>query len=133
MLAENKSRIAQIFSKIDQDSLNYGAYEMHFAIDGEHTLVIVDDQISTDQFFPAFASGRLWVVLLEKAWAKLHGSYSAMEHGLAHEALRDLTGAPAYEYIIRKDKDKIIELIFEAKLKGHCVCISTEDGDAEKA
>lgn len=72
-------------------------------------------------------------MLLEKAWAKLHGCYSGMEKGLAHEAMRDLTGAPSFEYIIRKDKDKIIEMIFEAKQKGFCVSISTEDGDADKA
>lgn len=35
VLAENRKRIAKLFSKIDQDSLNFGAYEIHFAIDGE--------------------------------------------------------------------------------------------------
>ena len=31
---------------------------------------------------------------MEKAWAKLYGSYERIERGLCRDALRDLTGAP---------------------------------------
>ena len=34
------------------------------------------------------------VLILEKAWAKLFGSYERIESGLAREALNCLTGAP---------------------------------------
>ena len=37
--------------------------------------------------------GELWVILLEKAWAKVNGGYYNIEGGLMTEALRDLTGA----------------------------------------
>lgn len=36
----------------------------------------------------------LQVLILEKAWAKLFGSYERIEAGLTREALRSLTGAP---------------------------------------
>ena len=36
----------------------------------------------------------LWVLLLEKAYAKVYGSFENIEGGNPAVALRDLTGAP---------------------------------------
>jgi hypothetical protein len=36
----------------------------------------------------------IWVMILEKAWAKLIGSYKKQEAGFPHFALAHLTGAP---------------------------------------
>ncbi len=45
------------------------------------------------------ANGKeLWVLVLEKAWAKVHGTYKRIESGEAHLTFRDLLGAPAWEY-----------------------------------
>jgi calpain-15 len=40
----------------------------------------------------------LWAILLEKAYAKLHGSYERIAGGLSLDALRDLTFAPCLYY-----------------------------------
>ena len=40
----------------------------------------------------------LWVAILEKVWATLHGSYERIVNGDARSVLRDITGAPTYEY-----------------------------------
>lgn len=40
----------------------------------------------------------MWVLIIEKVWAKLHGSYTNIDGGLAKEALHDLTGAPCKTY-----------------------------------
>ena len=65
--------------------------------------VVLDDTAPCTKYSktPAFnrSSGReLWVILLEKAWAKVHGGYMNIAAGLTREALRDLTGASAITY-----------------------------------
>jgi hypothetical protein len=64
---------------------------------GEWVPVVVDDWIPCEaRGKPAFATSRkgneLWVSILEKAYAKLHGSYEALEGGQVQDALVDLTG-----------------------------------------
>lgn len=51
---------------------------------------------------PAFTKSHgneLWVLLLEKAWAKCSGSYAEIEAGTCREVLRVLTGAPTMSLI----------------------------------
>ena len=61
--------------------------------------VHVDDQFPCYKVNgqPVYAKPRgdeLWVLLLEKCYAKLHGSYKAIEAGCPAEGMMDLTGAP---------------------------------------
>ncbi len=77
--------------------------------------IIVDDFFPTKQNQLAFSKANgpeLWVLLLEKAWAKLHGSYARIEAGDPAETLRDLTGAPAYSYKL-KDTPNIWKIFYE--------------------
>lgn len=71
--------------------------------------VLVDDFIVCKNSNPAFTTGHgneLWVILVEKAWAKIHGSYERIAWGQAHETMRDLCGAPAYGYNIAYEEEK---------------------------
>ena len=50
----------------------------------------------------------LWVLLIEKAYAKVHGSYWAISRGNPIQTLRDLTGAPFRNFNLEaQDKDKL--------------------------
>lgn len=55
---------------------------MEFCIGGKQTNITVDDYIPvTEDGRPAFCSTNdeeLWAILLEKAFAKLHGNYDVM-------------------------------------------------------
>ncbi|VFQ63978.1 unnamed protein product [Cuscuta campestris] len=60
---------------------------------------------------PAFATSRkkneLWVSILEKAYAKLHGSYEALEGGLVQDALVDVIGGAGEEIDMRSTEAQI--------------------------
>ena len=81
-----------------------GCYAVQLYINGEKRTVVVDD------YFPynnergrwAFSQpsltknhiNEIWVLIVEKAWAKVYGSYQRIEAGEAGEALYPLTGSP---------------------------------------
>ena len=53
---------------------------------------------SEDLAYSKAKNNQLWVPLLEKAYAKSHGSYQAISGGHIAEAFLDLTGAPTLVY-----------------------------------
>ena len=42
----------------------------------------------------------MWVQILEKAWAKVCGSYEASEAGTAVEALNNIDGTPCQNFFM---------------------------------
>lgn len=83
-------------------------YGIWLCIDGEWKIIIVDDLIATEDNRPLFSRNNgkeLWVMLLEKAYAKAYGSYKNIENGLVGVAVNALTGAP-YEYFQKDSKNR---------------------------
>lgn len=68
-----------------------------------------------DDYFPCFPVPRggpifsqshgkeLWVLLLEKAFAKIRGSYAHLRYGSSLDALLDLTGAPFFHFNLQHE------------------------------
>lgn len=110
-IAERPQLVKRLFynEEVNPD----GVYRLRFCKGGEWVVVTVDD------YFPCLPQGNpmysrsytnnLWVLLLEKAYAKLHGSYMLLKSGWSHEALLDLTGCPS-EYL-SFDGKKIRDMI----------------------
>ena len=83
-----------------------GAYAVRFFRDGQQRVVLIDDYVpcvpaagaegAGSRWQPLFAqsreSGEVWSLLIEKAFAKLNGSYEAIEGGWVDDALTELTG-----------------------------------------
>eukprot|EP00455_Lapot_gusevi_P015017 TRINITY_DN17575_c0_g1_i1.p1 TRINITY_DN17575_c0_g1~~TRINITY_DN17575_c0_g1_i1.p1 ORF type:complete len:330 (-),score=56.75 TRINITY_DN17575_c0_g1_i1:53-1042(-) len=72
---------------------------------------------------PAFAKSaqpqELWVMILEKAFAKLHSSYEAIEGGFVDQALADLTGGIAARIDINKVRAEVRNGALWTKLVGY--------------
>ena len=80
-----------------------GFYEILLYIDGRPQIVIVDDYLPVDKRTkrPVYAQSKgneIWVMLLEKAWAKVNGGYANIISGLPCEALEFLTGLGSLSY-----------------------------------
>uniref|UniRef100_A0A667X1V3 Calpain 10 n=1 Tax=Myripristis murdjan TaxID=586833 RepID=A0A667X1V3_9TELE len=76
-----------------------GAFQFHFWQQGHWTEVTIDDRLPCINSSLCFSRCQdptaFWVALLEKAYAKVHGSYERLWAGQVSEALVDLTGGLA--------------------------------------
>lgn len=95
-LAENAGLIKRLF--VTQEYNKEGIYKVKFCKNGEWIVVTVDDYIpcraNGGPMFSRGTGNELWVMLLEKAYAKIHGNYRQLSSGFPEEALMDLTGCP---------------------------------------
>ncbi|XP_050390157.2 calpain-9 [Patella vulgata] len=103
---------------LDQDfDRNYaGIFRFNFWWYGEWVEVIIDDYLPTDGRRLKFGKNRehvdeFWCALLEKAYAKLRGSYEGIDGGKIQDALVDFTGGIG-EVIDLKHKNKIPRNLF---------------------
>lgn len=99
-------------------------------------------EYSIDDFFPTDSRGKiafsgpqneegvneLWVILLEKAWAKRFGSYYSIDAGFTEEVLRDLTGGPCE--IVQTDDPEFWDKVYTANENDWIITASSsgEDG-----
>ena len=79
----------------------------------------------------AFSGRKLWVVILEKAWAKVHGSYQRIIGGRCFETFRDIFGAPSYAYKI-SDREGSLRKIKEAEAKKFMMVVGVSEDDEDR-
>lgn len=72
--------------------------------------MIVDDYIpcypNGGPIFSRSNGNELWVLLLEKAYAKIHGGYKNLTGGSPYHALMDLSGCPTMSLSFKDEKVK---------------------------
>ena len=111
-LAEDRESFKKVVPS-DQDfgSGYCGLFRFRFFRFGEWVEVVIDDRLPTRRgrliYLTSKDKNEFWSALLEKAYAKLYGSYKALEGGITIEAAVDFTGGiPEMIDINDHDQDK---------------------------
>jgi calpain-15 len=95
VVAAREPLLRSLFVETGQES--QGRYCLQFFKAGDWVLVYVDDRVPCDAagkplYCRSTDPNELWPILIEKAYAKLHGSYESLVAGFADYALGDMTG-----------------------------------------
>jgi calpain-15 len=110
-LAERPNHIKEMF--LTKDDNQAGIYAVRFYILGKPWTVTIDDYLPFTRENPwsdptlIFAMGdrnmkmnqtALWGIIIEKAWAKVKGSYSNSNIGFTQNGLRAFLGVPVFDF-----------------------------------
>lgn len=136
-LATNPNRIKQLFPNTTIN--NSGVFEVKAYVHGNPTSILLDDYFvykgkknseeSNEEVKPelAFArineaTGNLWPLLLEKAWAKVNTNYENISAGNCTEAFEFLSPAPYSTIYHNVHQDIAFQSIKNAIDKNYIVC-----------
>ncbi|XP_050989585.1 calpain-2 catalytic subunit-like [Labeo rohita] len=127
-LTFEKDIIKQVIPAKQSFTKDYaGIFHFRFWRFGKWIDVVIDDQLPTldDEllFVCSKTSNEFWPALLEKAYAKVCGSYADLNAGFISEALMDFTGGTHMYYALNTAPDnlwKIMECAFKSKTLMGC-------------
>lgn len=131
-LAETPDRIANLFLIQEENAQRY--YAVKILYKGKWKTVDLDEFIPVIGSNPAFSKAvgpELWVILLEKGWAKLYSSYKRIEAGYAEEGLHDLTGAHIQTYRTKAvdfNKEEVWRYLKEGEQRNYSMIASSQPG-----
>ncbi|XP_055625913.1 calpain-B-like isoform X2 [Toxorhynchites rutilus septentrionalis] len=138
--AANLTQEPHMFTRVVPEDNSFtvdyaGIFHFTFWRFGHWYDVVIDDRLPTHQgrlvYMRSSEKNEFWSALLEKAYAKLFGSYEALRGGSASEAMIDFTGGISETYDMKEAPKDLFQII-EKGFNNHAMFACSLEPDPQR-